>query len=161
MNLTQSLIKGLKNYDLTLNDIQNNNFRYFGGNEGSHLNYYNLICEKTSLPEYKNKCICGHTIKENCYITNGDIILTLGNCCIKKFLPKEKQGRTCEKCGNPHRNRKYNKCNDCIKKERIYLHINYEDKDEAKKLGAIWDSEKYSWFSPNSTYDELLKKFKK
>ena len=62
-----------------------------------------------------DKCICQHSIKENCYITNKDntCILVLGNCCIKHFLPEGKSRRTCEDCGNIHRNRVVNRCNNC------------------------------------------------
>jgi hypothetical protein len=113
IELTKKFIKGLKNYNLTQEDIINNNFRYCGGDNKSHLNYYKLIFKEKKLPDKKCNCICGHDISENCYITDGNIILTLGNCCIKKFLPKDKSGRTCEKCGNPHKNRICNLCNIC------------------------------------------------
>ena len=61
------------------------------------------------LPDAVDECVCGHFIQQNCYITDGKQILVLGNCCIKKFNPKS--SRTCEDCGNPHKNRKVNKCN--------------------------------------------------
>jgi hypothetical protein len=64
-----------------------------------------------SLPEYDNKCICGHFIQENCYITDGENILIWGNCCINRFI--EKSGRTCSNCNQSHRNRKNNLCNKC------------------------------------------------
>ena len=69
--------------------------------------------KKTILefPEHQERCVCGHKIKENCYITKDDSLLVLGNCCIKKFLPNS--GRTCENCDKPHRNRKVNRCNSC------------------------------------------------
>jgi hypothetical protein len=35
----------------------------------------------------------------------------LGNSCIKRFI--KKSGRTCETCGEPHKNRKVNMCNKC------------------------------------------------
>jgi hypothetical protein len=113
IELTKKFIEGLKNYNLTQIDIINNNFHYCGGDNNSHLNYFKLIYKDNKLPEKKLKFICGHDIIENCYITDGNIILTLGNCCIKKFLPKDKSGRTCEKCGNAHKNRKCNLCNTC------------------------------------------------
>ena len=52
-------------------------------------------------------------LKKNCYLEYNDEILILGSCCIKRFLPKNSAGRTCDECGKPHRNRKINKCNDC------------------------------------------------
>jgi hypothetical protein len=177
IDLTKKFIEGLKNYNLTYNDILNNNFYYCGGDNNSHLNYFKLIYNDKKLPEKKEKCICGHEIRDNCYITDGNIILILGNCCIKKFLPKDKSGRTCEKCGKPHKNRKYNICNDCKynlsfeeqkqqkelikKRERIYINVSYKEKDDAKILGAKWDNEKKTWYAPNLTYKELIEKFQK
>ena len=92
-------------------------FKYSGGDTGRHLNYWNLAMSKADLPEKEERCLCGVAIVEQCFITRdtGDCIelLVLGNCCIKKFMPAEKSGRTCDKCGAAHRNRKINKCNEC------------------------------------------------
>ena len=94
-------------------------FKYAGGRRGRHLNYYTLL-KKTNkdLPELKDideecKCPCEHDIKENCFVMKDDIVIVLGNCCIKKFM--EKSGRSCDTCGNPHKNRKVNQCNQCRK----------------------------------------------
>ncbi len=111
--LTAKFIEGLKKYNLSHEDIINNNWHYSGGNKGSHLNYYKLVYKNIEIPSYSSKCICGHDISENCYITDGKTIMVLGNCCIKRFLPKEKSGRTCENCGSPHKNRVCNLCNIC------------------------------------------------
>jgi hypothetical protein len=111
LNFTQRFIEGLKKYGLTMNDM--NDFVYKGGNNGSHLNYYKLSYKNDELPPDKDICICGHKIIKNCYISNGSQLLTLGICCIKRFIPKEKQGRTCECCGCSHHNRKNNLCNIC------------------------------------------------
>lgn len=116
LELTDKFIKGLANYDLTLCDIENGNWRYCGGRTGSHLNYFRLCCPEDDLPPHAIECVCGHPIEENCYITNGEEILILGNSCIKKFIPKS--SRTCEECGCPHQNRKDNKCNDCRPKKK-------------------------------------------
>ena len=109
MNLRKRFINGLKEYNLTEEEIKN--WKYCGGNQGRHFNYFKLSCPNEDLPEQVDECVCGHYIQENCYITNGDEILILGNCCIKKFIPKS--GRTCDDCGKPHQNRVINKCNDC------------------------------------------------
>lgn len=110
LQLTQKFIKGLKQHNLSLDMM--NNWKYCGGNEGRHLNYYRIFFPgKDTLPASTDECICGHPIVENCYITNGERILVLGNCCIKKFIPKS--SRTCQKCGEPHKNRIVNRCNDC------------------------------------------------
>jgi hypothetical protein len=109
--LTKRFIKGLESYGLTYEEIKSNNWKYCGGNEGRHLNYFKLCYKKSELPEHDNECVCGHHIVENCYITDGKELLILGNCCIKKFIPKNT--RTCEKCEKPHKNRIVNRCNDC------------------------------------------------
>lgn len=113
MTLTRKFIKGLQNYNITYDEIINNNWKYCGGNKGRHLNYFKLSCRDEELPEKINYCVCGHTIKENCYITDGTYILILGNCCIKKFIPKS--SRTCELCEKPHKNRLVNRCDYCRK----------------------------------------------
>jgi len=109
--LTHKFIKGLENYGLTYNEIKSSNWKYCGGRSGRHLNYFKLCCPNDDLPEYVGECVCGHHIEENCYITDGEQILVLGNCCIKKFIPKS--SRTCEDCGEPHKNRVVNRGNNC------------------------------------------------
>lgn len=113
IELTNKFIKGLETHGLTYEEIKNGNWKYCGGSNGRHLNYFNLTCKKKDLPDKVNNCICGHSITENCYITNGKQILVLGNCCIKKFIPKS--SRTCVECGEPHKNRVVDKCNKCRK----------------------------------------------
>jgi len=89
-------------------------YKYAGGNKGRHYNYFKLNGLLDELPEQKDKCVCNHDIVENCYLVSPDKnVLILGNCCIKRFVSKDKQGRTCEDCGASHRNRKYNLCNNC------------------------------------------------
>ena len=107
--LTDKFIKGLKNYNLTIDEIKN--WKYCGGNRGRHINYFKLCCPDDDLPEPANECVCDHRIEENCYITDGKEILVLGNCCIKKFIPKS--SRTCENCGESHKNRVVNRCHEC------------------------------------------------
>ena len=111
VDLTAKFIKGLENYSITYDEIKNSNWKYCGGRTGSHLKYFKLCCKDDDLPDAVDECVCGHRIQQNCYITDGERILVLGNCCIKKFIPKS--SRTCEDCGNPHKNRKVNKCNKC------------------------------------------------
>ena len=101
---------GLAQYNINMDDLKEN-WAYCGGSKGRHLNYYNIVCPNEEIPIDENACVCGHRIKENCYITNGDYIITIGNCCIKKFL--KYTTRTCEVCRGPHRNRKDNRCKGC------------------------------------------------
>jgi hypothetical protein len=39
--------------------------------------------------------------------------VVLGNCCIKRFIPKDLASKTCSVCKKPHRNRRVDKCNGC------------------------------------------------
>ena len=94
------------------------NWEYAGGDTGRHARYFAIkfAGTLTTPPPYNTECICTHDIVENCYLQcrlNRDLLLVVGNCCIKKFLPKELQGRTCAICGKPHRNRRDNFCNEC------------------------------------------------
>jgi hypothetical protein len=111
LELTAKFIKGLQNYNLTYDEIQSNGWKYCGGRDDRHLKYFKLVFKERPLPIKQNKCVCGHHIEENCYITDGTQILVLGNCCIKKFIPNS--SRTCEKCGEPHKNRLVNRCHNC------------------------------------------------
>ena len=59
-----------------------------------------------------NQCVCGHYIKNHCYVQHKNDkskIIVLGNVCILKFKGKH---RYCQ-CGKMHKNRKTNLCNDC------------------------------------------------
>lgn len=124
MDLTERFVKGLAKYNLTQDDIVKSGWCYCGGNQGSHHNYFKIYFNNmVELPYQERQCVCGHHIVENCYITNGEDILVLGNCCIKRFLPKDKSGRTCRLCKKPHKNRKNNLCHDCREKISIRENI--------------------------------------
>jgi len=93
-----------------------NNYKYTGGDRGRHLNYWNMTRNNEKLQPHKEYCICDHYIQENCYVVDRrdkNKIVVIGNCCIKRFLKKENQGRTCERCEKPHRSRKDNFCKEC------------------------------------------------
>lgn len=102
--------------NLSLEEVKKQ-YKYCGGSEekSSHEKYFKLCFPNKLKPESKTNCLCGHKIKHNCYITTNDLsydkIVVLGNCCIKRFITKI--GRTCEKCGNPHKNKTDNLCNNC------------------------------------------------
>ena len=111
---SKRFLTGLEKNNITIKELKNDWF-YQGGEIGSHLNYYKLVNGATcDLPEHSIFCICGHKIKYNCFIGNGDRVLPVGNCCIKRFIPNNK--RSCSDCGIKHRNRKDNKCNICRRK---------------------------------------------
>ena len=115
-DLSERFLKGLLSYGLTYEDIIESGWKYAGGDRGRHLNYYNLMFNGYEKIPYEGRCICGHPIKENCYITdaNQESYIVLGNCCIKRFIPKS--CRTCDICEGPHKNRKINRCNNCRNK---------------------------------------------
>jgi len=118
--LSKRFLSGLSKYELEYDDFCKN-WYYIGGSTGSHLKYFKLRCPNDELPEIKTNCICGHRIKTNCFVSNGEYVLSLGNCCIFRFVPKHY--RTCEICFERHRNRKDNKCNACRYKFNIYRYI--------------------------------------
>jgi hypothetical protein len=68
------------------------------------------------------KCICDKPNLINHFFIhdNNDQIITLGSCCIARFLPKEARGKTCERCKIPHKNRLDNYCKGCRKKYDYY-----------------------------------------
>lgn len=110
--LTIRFIRGLQEHNLTPEILKASNWRYCGGTQpGTHLSYWRLRFGSRAFPEYESACVCGHEIKYNCFITDGENILVLGNCCIKKFVSKS--GRNCDKCGATHRNRIIDRCNAC------------------------------------------------
>jgi hypothetical protein len=104
------LINNLVDYELTYDELKAN-FKYAGGDKNSHNRYFKLCYKEEDRPAHCNYCLCDHYIEENCYITDGSQFIVLGNCCIKKFIPK--CTRTCEDCGKPHKTRTVNKCADC------------------------------------------------
>jgi len=110
-DLYKRFLIGLKDiYDLSFNDIKS--WEYAGNNDSGKIYYYLRFPKSKKLPEYEDKCICGHPIIKNCYITDGRRILVLGSCCVEKFMPNGIK-RRCSECHQPHRNRKINKCNEC------------------------------------------------
>ena len=95
-----------------------NEWRYAGGDSGSHANYYNMIKDEYNLEEPGSEalCICTHPIVENCYIRHikTNQLVVIGNCCIKRFM-SEVAGRRCTNCDKIHKNRTTNLCNECRK----------------------------------------------
>jgi hypothetical protein len=111
---TAKFIEGLKQYNLSKEQIENGDWVYAGGDNKQHLKYFTLLFPKKKLPFKSLECVCGHYIEHNCYIRNKITkeFLILGSCCIKKFIPN-KFARYCEVCNKQHKNTKDNKCNEC------------------------------------------------
>lgn len=41
----------------------------------------------------------------------------------------------------------------------IYLHVPFEQKDDAKSRGAKWDPEKKLWYAPDESFKQLIEKY--
>jgi len=98
-------------HGITAEEVKTN-WKYCGGADGCHLNYFNLH-DGLEHPPIEDKCVCGVIIEHQCYIKHkySNRLITIGSCCIKRFC--DTSGRSCEKCNAPHRNRVVNRCNDC------------------------------------------------
>lgn len=115
--LFRDFIQAIRNYRVSNEIIRDIGFYYAGGDFKEHDNYWNMRYGGKQKPEHQAKCVCNVDIKHNCYITDDDeFFLVIGRCCIKRFVPKEKQGRTCSNCKTPHRNKKDNLCGECRKR---------------------------------------------
>lgn len=97
------------------NDDDLSHYVYAGGRNGSMYKYFVMRKTRHEMPDKRDECLCGHHIKENCFIEHrptGELFV-IGNCCIKKWLPKENQRKTCEICNCPHKRTKTNVCTSC------------------------------------------------
>jgi len=69
------------------------------------------------MPERESACVCDKEgLRYNLFITDGKDVLVIGRVCLKQFLPRQAQkmdARRCERCVEPHKNRKDNYCNAC------------------------------------------------
>lgn len=110
--LQQRFIQGLQNYNLSIEEIKS--WTYCGSSgSAENRNYFKVCFPEKELPTPSPTCVCGHGIVENCYITNGETILVLGSCCVKKFM--KIPTRSCMDCGAVHKRRISSKCFDCDK----------------------------------------------
>jgi|TARA_B110000305_G_C19186560_1_gene514559 hypothetical protein len=110
--LSKRFLTGLKKYNLDYEEIKKK-WYYMGGENGIHRKYLNKNFNDDTTPEHKDFCICGHKIKNNCFITDGEFVLSIGESCVNKFV--RKLNKVCEVCGTKHRNRKNDICNSCRK----------------------------------------------
>ena len=87
-----------------------------GFSKNRHYRWWEQLYKNRKFPDFLRRCVCGHPIEENCFITNDLLnpngrLITIGNCCILKFIPDG--CRACPLCETPHRNRTTNRCNKC------------------------------------------------
>ena len=107
------LEKGLREMNISIDDLMQN-YTYVGGNCGDGLKRWKRMYGDEHPPESMDECICGHHIVDNRYLINKEgEMLVLGNCCIKRFLPKDYKLLKCKECGVKHKNRKVDYCNEC------------------------------------------------
>ena len=131
-----ALKNGLEENGYTIEELQKD-WIYCGSNGGpsqrhggiimahpGRLEYWKQHCRHRGmpdcLPDWDNYCPCKQKlITENAYLTtkkrqeDGEYhYMIIGSCCIKSFMP-DGLSKICEDCGEPHKNRKDNKCNDC------------------------------------------------
>jgi hypothetical protein len=128
--LQTRFLNGLQNYNLTQDEIQNiHKWTYCGDTSFRGREKFKQLCPNTPFPPLTNECVCGHAIVQNCFITDGNQILILGSCCVKRFtITGTKQ--TCEKCKTPHKNRVVNRCNRC--------RLKYCDKCNKEGINDEW-----------------------
>lgn len=119
--------------------------------------------------EDQHKCLCDHDIYYLMYIQRktGGNILVVGNCCIKKFFPKEKNtNRLCIRCDKFYKGTKYFECKECretIKKihtERVNSVKQgiqeYKNKVNQLKYVGNWKVLFTKYKDKDITYKELI-----
>lgn len=171
------LYEGLREeYGITEDDLKH--FVYWGGDwDGScifdetgevynksfsqHARYYRFVLGQTEIIPKKNHCPCGMLIQRNCYIKDKtrDLIIVIGSCCIKKFLPNGLK-RRCEVCNEPHKRSTKNICVNCEKKQ-----IEHIQEQKRKKESELWNlSTIKKWIirfgkHKGKTFEELFKNY--
>ena len=120
-----------------------------------------------------------------------NIYIALGSICYKRFDEKNGaevyyhcDAKRCKDCNTPlvfklskfkkNTNKHCNgRCFDCVEKRkeeeiksvieqtRVYLNVSYDNKDDAKLLGAKWNPEKKKWYALNNSaeYTALIEKY--
>ena len=156
-----------------------NEFQFY-----TNLNKYGkkcIKCKKNHLYKKYNYCNCSITkcnicykpfwkndgIKRACKLCNKFIKATKYNinkhiCCSLECFKKDIS--LCNKC-QEKKNIEIMKKQKKEEKENIskryYFRIPYKDKDDAKNLGAKWNSEIKLWYAPNNNIKQKLKNTKK
>lgn len=106
-----------------------NDYEFVGGSKGSNLKYLEQLCKNDKFLndslnldfnfEGLTYCVCGHKIKELCFIIKKsddllfDNFIIIGNCCVRHWNGGKKLKKCCSICRNTHRNSKNNLCGSC------------------------------------------------
>jgi hypothetical protein len=104
-----------------VNNLTKKGYEYGGGDFDEHERYWMIFAKSYGwspdiVPKWKKECVCGQELKRNCWVfkkVDGkmtNMCKVIGSECINKFIDKR---RTCHICGEEHRNRIVNRCNDC------------------------------------------------
>jgi hypothetical protein len=113
--LYERFVKGAEDLGVSAERLMN--FYYCGSSKPEGVKYFKQFFKgKVPIPETDPKCICGSNIEHTYWITDRKVILTVGSCCIRRYIAA--CGKTCEDCGSEHKNRTMNKCNTCKQEYR-------------------------------------------
>jgi hypothetical protein len=172
-SLCSRFIKGLKKkHNLTLQDLEEQKFRYIGGYNTGNRDYsqgdfylvgmendkkFTYLCMNKGGEEnayrfmekwgYKNDCICDTPIKVNCFVEslNGNV-LVIGSCCIKRFDGSIEGGMKlrCGECKKIYRFALKDICKDCRKKrdEKSAKELKERMEKERQEQQEKWDKER-------------------
>jgi hypothetical protein len=66
-------------------------------------------------------------------------LFVVGNCCIRRFLPLDNQGKTCSDCSMPHKNCKDNYCTVCREKREGHRCNEFGEKQHKSHIGYCKD----------------------
>lgn len=103
-------------------EIIKKNYEYFGGNYSEHLTFFcnqRHIYTLDHISEYiKDNCeTCSRKTKNKLLLINQDLdYYSVCERCCSNFGKMPKKHGICEDCGEEHRNRSDNYCNECRKK---------------------------------------------
>lgn len=152
MNYSRIFHNSLRELSSDKSSLYIDEWVYAGGDSGRHLKYFDIRYSAGKQPPmHSSHCLCSHYIVENCYIENTitNLLVIVGNCCIKKFLNENNKNRTCGICRTPHRNRKINLCSSCRIHHNFALDIVSQVMNEVSML-----TPKFIYSTPN--HDNIL-----
>ena len=155
-NNTGELMALIMAYEIIENDVK-------GGKKITVFtdSKYCLLC----LSSYGKKCEMNGWIKD---IPNKDLVRKLydyynGKNIIVKHIPAHTGKQDEHSIGNAEADRLANESIGVfgVKDDKIYLNVQYAEKEDAKKLGAKWNPKKKKWYimSDNPNKELLLEKY--